>query len=170
MARAKVSPEPVLCDWDEADDALREIGQIDREVAIAEARMNKKIEAVKAEADEATQASRARKARLAKDLGEFSAANRADFGAAKTRQLTFGEVSYRITHKLKPVSKWTWGRVLEHLEGLGKFVRITPSVNRDELRDLALAGEDVAQFGVRLCTTDEFGYKVNQEVLDEQVA
>ena len=170
MPRAKVSAEPVLRDWNEVDEALREIGMIGRQVAFAEARMNERIDALKAKYDEQVAPALARKLRLEKDLEEFCAANKGEFGRVRTKALTFGEVSFRLVRSLKPLSRWTLAKIADALQArkLDRFlhVRITP--DKEALTAAALAGEDISQYGARLVETDEFGYKIDEQKLDEQ--
>jgi len=174
MSRTKVSAEPVLKDWNEVNDALREIGMIERQVAFAEARMNERIDALKSKYDGEAAPTQARKLRLEKDIEEFCIANKTDFERTRTKYFLFGEVSFRLVRTLKPQGRWTWARVLEHLKNFGQrgadYIRIAESVDRDSLRDLAIAGEDMTDLGVRLATTDQFGYKINTESLDEQAS
>lgn len=171
MPRTKPTPEPVMKDWDEVNDALREIAEIDRETKAVEIQLNAEIDTLKEAADAETRDALARKARLEKDLEEFCDANREDFGAVKHVALTFGRLSYRIVHTLKPASRMTWAKVLDQLKSLGRrgaaYIRVKETVDKDELRDLAIAGEDVSDYGVRLCTTDDFGYTLDQEAIDK---
>lgn len=172
MPRTKPTPEPVLRDWEQVNLALREIGQINREVASAETVMNKRIDDLKAKFDGALEGPIARRARLEKDLQEFCEQNKAEFAKKRSRDCTFGSVSFRIVHTLKPATRMTWAKVIDVLKALGTrgtdYLRIKESVDKDRLRDEAIAGADVSEFGVRLCTTDQFGYKIDAEAIEEQ--
>ena len=169
MARTRVSPEPVLRDWEQVDDGLRQIGEIDREIGRLEAGLNEAIDALKADYDAKADPLIARKKRLEKDIEEFACANRDEFAKRKSRTLTFGEVSFRIVNKVKPLSKWTWKSVVERLRvmRMDRYLRVKYEADKEAMQAALLCGEDLGQLGVRLCTQDVFGYKVNTEQLDQ---
>ena len=175
MPRTKPNPEPVLKNWNAVDDALREIAEINRATARAESTMNKRIDDIKAKFDDAMADGLARKARLEKDIEEFADANRADFGAAKTKRFTFGEVSYRIVHEIKPAARMTWIKVKDRLLMMGcigqMYLKQKLTVDKEGLRERALSSDPMDDFPfVRLRTTDQFGYKVYAEEIQADAA
>jgi len=172
--RSKPQPEPVLRSWDEADAALREIGAINRQTEGLQARLDERVAGLKASALEKLDPLAARKSRLEKDLQEYSDARRdADFGDGKTKRLTHGTVSYRISRAIKPERKLTWAKVLDLLKDMGRkgahWIRTTEAVDKDALRDRALAGDDVSEFGCRLHTTDVWGYTIDEAALVREI-
>ena len=176
MSRRKPKPEPVLHSWDEVDDALLEIGQLDRQVEEIEATMEAEVEEAKRRAKKEAVALLAKRARHEANIKEFAAARKSsDLADRKTRRLPFGSVGYRLARKLATEKRGLkWDTVLEHLLAMGKgaaqFVRTKHEVDKDALRKAALDGGDVSPFRVRIVATDEFWYEIDQLSLDKVTA
>ena len=90
----------------------------------------------------------------------WAAANSAEFGARKSIVMTHGTVGFRTGNpKLKPVTKFTWAKVLETIQRSATFarsyIRTKPEVDREKL----LADrDDLGVDGLKL-----LGLKVVQE-------
>jgi len=170
MPRKRVKHESSLCDWYEVDAALREIGEIDRLVAKAEALMNGQIDRAKERHKELVTEPLARKVAIEMDIKAFALARRdaGEFDKTRTKQLVFGTVGFRFVHKVKTLTKCTWKTVLAALRAAGakRFLLTKYSVNKKKLDAAAIAGEDIAQYGVERVRDDVFGYTIAEQRLD----
>ena len=95
MARRKVTCALQLENWQQADDALRQIGEDRRDLAAIETVMNERIADAKADAEAKGRPIKDHIAMLEQALREFAMLHRADLGKAKSRTLTFGKVEDR---------------------------------------------------------------------------
>lgn len=93
---------------------------------------------------------------------EWAARNPAEFGNRKSLALTHGTIGWRVGNPtLKPLSGWTWDRVLERLattEGWMGYVRTKAEVNKEAIlidRD-ALADSDLKKMGVQVIRNEPF--------------
>lgn len=101
MARRKVTCALQLENWQQADDALRQIGENRRDLAAIENVMNERIADAKADAEAKGRPIKDHIAMLEQALREFAMLHRADLGKAKSRTLTFGKVGFRQSTKLE---------------------------------------------------------------------
>ena len=100
MARRKVTCALQLENWQQADDALRQIGENRRDLAEIENMMNERIANAKADAEAKGRPIKDHIAMLEQALREFAMLHRADLGKAKSRTLTFGKVGFRQSTRL----------------------------------------------------------------------
>ena len=150
--------------WQQVDDALREIGQIDRELGLIESGQNAEIDRLKNSAKEQAKPLLARKAVLELAMKEFCEARRAEFTRAKSKKLTFGNVGFRLS------SKVVIRRVADTLQalkdlGLSHCIRQKEELDKDAMKNLST--ETLAEVGASLKTDNAFGYEVDQERLKE---
>mgnify|MGYP002570243671 FL=1 len=100
MARRKVTCALQLENWQQADDALRQIGENRRDLAAIENMLNERIADAKADAEAKGRPIKDHIAMLEQALREFATLHRADLGKAKSRTLTFGKVGFRQSTRL----------------------------------------------------------------------
>jgi phage host-nuclease inhibitor protein Gam len=98
------------------------------------------------------------KTSIAKDWADRNAV---EFGARKSLSMTHGDVGWRIGNPtLKPLSGWTWDRVLEKLRAGGfmmKYLRVKQEVNKELiLSDRNELGESMKSIGVRVVQAETF--------------
>lgn len=172
MARQKASTEPVLTSWQEVDDGLRRIGEITAALDKANATLNEKIQKLRDEAETKCAGLAKEKLRLEKDIEEFTCSKRDEFKEKKSRPLTFGIVSFRIVRALHVKSNAFTVEAIKRILGMNslKFLRIQEKPNKDTLAELP--DHELRPLGVIRRETDEFGYKLNwqnlQEVLEQK--
>lgn len=99
---------------------------------------------------------------LTEQLRVWAEANPSEFGTAKSLVMTDGVIGWRIGNPtLKPLSGWTWDRVLEKLKSAAAyagFVRIKEEVDKASIlaqRESLPAG-DLRAMGVRVVQDDLF--------------
>lgn len=163
MARKRLSGTSFES-WNDIDRALKEIGEIDRELALLEAGQNEAIDKVKAQTKESAAPLMDRKSALELAMKEFCETNRSEFSKVKNRQLTFGSVGFRISTRvvIKKVAD-----TLQALKDLGLTHCIRTKEEPDKEAMKALATETLAEVGAALKTENAFGYEINLERLRE---
>lgn len=150
--------------WDDVDHALKEIGEIDRDLALIEASQNETIDKIKADSKEKAAPLMDRKSGLELAMKEFCESNRSEFTRLKTRQLTFGSVGFRISTKvmIKKIAD-TLQALKDH--GLTHCIRIREEPDKEVMK--SLSSETLAEVGASLKTENAFGYEINLERLRE---
>jgi phage host-nuclease inhibitor protein Gam len=163
MARKRLSGT-ALENWDQVDDALGQIGLLDREVGLIESGANEEIDRVKAETKAAAAPLLEKKSALELAIKEFCEANRAEFAKVKSRPLTFGSVGFRLSTRV------LIKRIADTLQALKDLnlthcIRIKEEPDKEAMKNLST--ETLAAVGASLKTEDVFGYEINQERIRE---
>lgn len=163
MARKRMTAT-TLADWDEVDTCLKHIGEIDRELALLEAAQQEAIDAIKAETKAAAEPLQGKKAGLELAIQQYAEANRAEFVKAKSRELTFGSVGFRLSTRviIKRVAD-----TLQALKDLGLTgcIRCREECDKEAMKNLPL--ETLHAVGAALKQEDAFGYEIKREALAE---
>jgi phage host-nuclease inhibitor protein Gam len=163
MARKRIEGTQFTT-WDDVDQALREIGEIDRDLALIEGDANHAIDELKAKAKTDSKPLLDRKAALELAMKEFCEANRGEFAKVKTKALTFGSVGFRLSTKvlIKRV-----GDTLQALKDLNLTgcIRIKEEIDKEALKNLD--GNTLAEVGASLRTENAFGYEIDRAKLPE---
>lgn len=163
MARKRIEGTQ-FSTWDDVDQALREIGEIDRDLALIEGDTNHAIDELKAKAKADSKPLLDRKAALELAMKEFCEANRGEFAKVKTRALTFGSVGFRLSTKvlIKRV-----GDTLQALKDLNltDCIRIKEEIDKEALKNLD--GNTLAEVGAAFRTENAFGYEIDRAKLPE---
>ena len=161
MPRKKVDAAPVLKDWQEVDNALKELGEIDRRVTRVNNAATSRIAVITEKLSDDTKDDLAREARLEKDLEEFTRANATSL-EGRSRKLNHGTVFLKLTHPLKTLKDWTWGKVVEALErrNLDQFVKVTKAAQKDAIKAAELDAKTLSSIGVYVADEDAFNFEL----------
>lgn len=166
MARKALST-PALNSYEQADDALRRIGELDRQIELSTAATDEAIDQVKQGHKAYCEPLLTQKADLERQLKEFAESRRADFASTRTRELMFGEIGFRRSSAvvIKKI-----GDTLTALKGLGlmQCVRVKEEIDKEAMR--TLSDETLANVGAALVTKDAFGYEIKRELIPQVVA
>ncbi|WP_181454624.1 host-nuclease inhibitor Gam family protein [Paenibacillus dendritiformis] len=165
MAKKKTKSEPVFKSWDEVNQALRDLIEIDQHVQVTEATMNNEINQLKQEAEAKTKPLLARKETLEKNIQAFTESRIEEFTETKTKSLTFGEVGFR---KATSIAIRNAKAVLAALKlhNMHDCIKTTETIEKDELgkySDTALA-----KIGAKRVTKDKFFMKPDIERIEAQ--
>lgn len=162
MAARKRIEGTQLQSWEEVDEALRNIGVVDRELALIEAGQNEQIDQIKKDTKVKAAPFMARKEGLETAIKEFCDANRSEFIKVKSKAMPFGEVGYRLSTKImiKKVAD-----TLQALKDLAfkNCIRTKEELDKEAMK--SLTDEQLAQVGAARKTENVFGYTINQERL-----
>lgn len=91
---AQTKKAAILQSWDEVNEHLREMGEIDLRIEEINADLTRRTNELKADAEEQAQPLIARRKRLEGEIQEFVAAHRDEL-QGKSRQLNFGRTGFR---------------------------------------------------------------------------
>lgn len=167
MKRVKVEGPKAYATWEEADEALRQIGEAQRAIEAEEHKMQEQIDLAKERAAAASQPYQALIGDLEQRLAVFAEVNRDDLGVRKSRELNYGMLGYRKSTKV--VLPRGAAKVLEIIKklrdrGMGDCV-ITPAerVDKDALKKYP--PNDIVDIGASLEVKDAFWYEVKREAL-----
>lgn len=167
--RKKVRSAIALTSWNDADDALRQIGENQRDLAAIESVMNEQIALAKANAEAKGRPIKEQTAMLEQALREFATLHRADMGKAKSRVLTFGRIGFRQSTKLVlPRGAEKLRAIMDALIQRGMLECIThpePKIDKDALKKYS--AEEIAEVGAKLDVEDVFGYDVDMHAIGE---
>jgi phage host-nuclease inhibitor protein Gam len=167
MARKKATNYFPINTIQEADDALKEIAGLKREIELIEADMNEKIDQAKAEAEAQSAEPRSRLTMLEHGLQLFSAEKKSDlFDKKRTLELNFGRMGFRKSNELKTKKKVTWAKVLGALKekGLLEAIRKKESVDKEILRQWS--PEKLSEIGVEIQNKDTWWYEVDHQEIE----
>ncbi|WP_418648858.1 host-nuclease inhibitor Gam family protein [Thauera butanivorans] len=163
MARKRLSAT-TLSSWNDVDACLKAIGEVDRELGLLEAAQQEQIDAIKASTKAAAEPLQNKKAGLELAIQQYAEANRGEFVKAKTKELTFGSVGFRLSSKV--VIK-NLGNTLQALKdfALTSCIRIKEECDKEAMKNLPL--ETLHAVGANLKQEDAFGYEIKREQLQE---
>ena len=179
VARRKVTPEPVLKDWSQVDEALKEIAEQRDALAVLEAQLNERMAAVRAESEARMLPLSQRQKRLEKDVQEFTETHKADLEqqeGKRSKALNWGAVGFRRSRVLTTVKGWTWKSVAEALRAARarKFLRVKRDVDKDAVKKAVADGgmpiKKLAQFGMAVQDRDTFGYELKSDEVEDRDA
>jgi phage host-nuclease inhibitor protein Gam len=149
MARTKPSNLHPVKSLDDANEALREIGELKRIIAAIEDRMNDDIDVLKASAKEEAAHYRSRLEALENGVYAFAEIKKDELFDDNRRSVTldFGSIGYRRSHEVGLAKGFTWKAVLAKLRELlfKDAIRVKEEPDKDILKSwpaerLALVG------------------------------
>lgn len=163
MARKRMSAT-TLESWSDVDACLKAIAEVDRELAILETAQQEQIDAIKAATKAEAEPLQSKKAGLELAIQQYAEANRGEFIKAKTKELTFGSVGFRLSTRI--VIK-NLGNTLQALKdfGLTGCIRIKEECDKEAMKNLPI--ETIHAVGATLKQEDAFGYEVKRELIQE---
>ena len=168
MARKKLNMI-TLHSWQECDEALRTIGEHQRDIAALESVMNEQIANAKTIAADRAAPLKAQAAELELALRDYAQTHRDDMDGRKSKLLTFGSVGFRRSTRITlPSAKEKLAAIVARLRAKGMTDCITqpdPKVDKDALKKYG--AEQVAEVGATLIVEDVFGYDVDAAKLEE---
>jgi phage host-nuclease inhibitor protein Gam len=154
-------------DWNEVDNALRRMGEIDIRLAKLEGEMTLKVNEIKAEYDVKAEGLRVQRKALEEQITLFAEFRKEEFAKIRSKDLTFGVVAYRIVSKVVVKSKAATVAALEALH-LDSYLRVIKEPDKEAMTGLD-AGT-LAKVGASLKTEDKLRIEPNIERIKEKDA
>ena len=168
MARKRVIEPPSIRTWEDANDALRQIAEAHLALLDIEGEMNKQIVGAKKAAEEQSKPYKDRVAKLERELKDFVTEHREDMGKAKSKALTFGEVSFRLSTSVSlPRAKEKLEEIIRRLKArkMTDCLVVKEEISKEALKKY---GEDtVNAVGATWKQSDVFGYELNLAKLEQ---
>lgn len=163
----RIKPNPkVVEDRQQAELALAEIAALDRDLSNIETEMQERIDTAKAEASQKSLALVTRRKELADAIAVFAKLNRQElFAKAKSLDLGFGVIGFRLSTKISQLRGVTVEMTLEKLRqyGLADGIRIKEELNRETA--LSWPEERLELVGLRRQQADTFFIEVKKDAI-----
>lgn len=161
--------------FDDVNNALKEIAKYDSFISEQEIKMNEKINELKSRYEDETADARAKKLALEKELEKFCKQNKNEFGSQKSKTLLFGKIFFRTTPPKVCLlnRKYTITTAIELASKLfrDKYIRIKKELDKDAILASYAAkeidDERLAAIGLKIDQQEKFGYEINWENLRE---
>lgn len=163
MARVKPQNVQPVRSIEEANEALREIGELKRLAADIENRMNDDIAAIKANAAEEAAPHNTRRAALENGLLAFAEIKKDEiFDGKRSLRLDYGELGYRKSTELATVKGFTWKQVLGKLKELAfkEAIRIKEEPDKEVMSQWP--DERLALVGTERREKDTFWFEIDE--------
>ncbi len=159
MAKKTVS-DTGYQDWREIDQALRRIGEIDIDLGGMEGEMTLRVNEVRARYERKAEALKGERKKIEALVEAFARERKDEFTKVRSKELTFGSVSFRIIHKVAIRSRKATVAALEAM-GLDVCLRVTKEPDKEAMK--ALDAGTLAKAGASLKTEDRFFAEPNME-------
>lgn len=166
MARKRIAGT-ALHTYEDVDNVLRKIGEIDRDLLLSQAATDEAIDHIKQSHKQRCEPLHAIKADLERQLKEFAEARRVDFAQVRTRELTFGAIGFRISKSIQIKNVGDTLKALLDL-GLTNCVRTKQEPDKEAMRELSR--ETLTTVGAVLKEVDAFGYEIKREAIPAPLA
>jgi phage host-nuclease inhibitor protein Gam len=153
--------------WDAADQALKRLGQIEREIRKSENALNARVEQLRSIHKDLCDPLLAERKRIEKDLEKYCQARRADFNGTQSKALTFGVVKFRATEKLVIHNNAATLEAIKKILGRSGDQYIRRREDPDKQAMSSLPDETLLSIGVVRKTGEEWGYDINWESIVE---
>ena len=142
-----------ITSWNDADNALLEIGRIDRDISAEEIAMNDAIEQIKRSSEEKTLPLQTNRKLTEKRLVDFIKSHYKELGAARSRQLTFGTVGVKdFPAEIAFIAGQDESSVTAGLikKGYDQCVQIKRKVIKNAVKGLDLTEDALQKLGMKL--------------------
>lgn len=157
MARIK-SPNQALiniADWPQADQLVRELGEIQMNITAAEHKAADDINEIKLELEGKVNQLQDRQNYIIKSLEEFALSRTKDFGEARSKKLDFGTLGWRMSTAIQIAgTTLEWIKVRLSSAKVKMCIRVKESVDKEALAKLT--DEELASIKARRKTKDAF--------------
>lgn len=161
MAKKKV--EPVFKEWNQVDEALKQISKIEQTLKINEVKLNQDIDSIKTKVQADARPLIEEKERLEKNIKEFTEANIEEFKDKKSKDFSFGQVGFR---KTTTIITRNVNAILEALKNnrMNSCITVKESINKEELDKYDDAA--LTKIGAKRKSEDKFFYKIDEERIE----
>lgn len=168
MARKRVIEVPNLKSWEDVNDALRQIAEATIALSDIQSEMQKQIVGAQKAAEQQGKPYNDRIATLEREIKEFVTEHRDEMGKLKSKVLTFGEVSFRLSTSISiPRAKEKLEEIIRRLKArqMTDCIVVKEEVSKEALKKY---GEDtVNAVGATWKQKDVFGYDLNLARLEQ---
>lgn len=162
MPKKKI--EPVFKEWDQVEEALKQIAKIDRTLKSNEIKLNQDIDSIKTKVQADARPLLEEKERLEKNIKEFTEANIGEFKDKKSKDFSFGQVGFR---KTTTIITRNVTAIIEALKNnkMISCITVKESINKEELDKYD--DEALVKVGAKRKSEDKFFYKIDEERIEK---
>lgn len=168
MPRTTIKEAPALKSWEDVNDALRQIAEAQIALGDIESKMQKQVIGAQKIAEQESKPHNDHITKLEREVKDFVTDHREEMGKAKSKALTFGEVSFRLSTSVSlPRAKEKIAEIIRRLKArkMTDCVIVEEKVSKEALKKY---GEDtVNAVGATWKQKDVFGYEVNIAKLEQ---
>jgi phage host-nuclease inhibitor protein Gam len=161
---AKKIKEPAYKSWEDVENALKLIAELDQRVVEANNVMNKRIDRIKEETLRDISPLIKQRLQLEEAVEEFTKYRKADFIDKKTRTFTFGEVGFRKTTNIVTRNVKAIIEALKQNK-MQDCIDTKESINKDKLADYD--DKALETVGAKRKTKDNYFYNIYTERIEE---
>jgi len=166
MANKNIKKAPMifLASWEEVDQKLRRMGEIQIALEKIEGDMTLRINEIKENYEPETEALKAERQNLEEAISSFSDLHKDEFAKTRSKDLTFGYVAYRVVRKIVIRSNDACVAALRALK-LDQYIRVIYEPNKEAMADLD--DNQLAKVGAKRKVEDKFRVEPNIERIKE---
>lgn len=164
MARKRME-EPELKSWEEVDSTLKQIREAEIALTDISTTAEKMMLEIKQQAEEDAQRHKDKIKQMELQVKEFTTIHRDEMLPAKTKEMTFGKVGFRMSTKVSLPKKVD--RVIAKLRklGMGDCIITKETVDKDILK--TYDEKTILEVGGILKKADTFWYETKREKIAE---
>ena len=144
--------ESELKTWEEVDNAMKELGELQIKKEKLEGEQTLKINQIKDETLQKAAGLDERISKLKKEIERFAEEHRADFSQKRSKNLNFGKIFFRYTESISAKCIATAISALKALN-LDSFIRVKEELDKDQLK--TLDAKTLARCGITLKQVDK---------------
>ncbi len=166
MAKTKpqTQQETTIKDWQEADTVLRVLGTLTQKIKASESEMNLKITEIQQKHQPSLDNLNEEKIGLERNLQLFVESKRSEFDEKKSKELSFGIVSFRLsTPSLKTLKGFTWEAVKSVIAKSKKyadqFLKTKTDLNKQAILNANLKETELSKIGCVISQEENFYYE-----------
>lgn len=138
--------------WEEVDNALKELGELEIQREKLEGEQTLKINQIKDEILKKAAGLDEKINKIKKEIERFAEQNRADFSHKRSKTLNFGKIFFRYTESISTRCVATAINSLKALN-LDAFIRVKEELDKEQLK--TLDGKTLARCGITLKQVDK---------------
>lgn len=149
-----------LSTWNEVDTALHKLGDLQRKVQAINLEYAPKLNHIKAAQAAQLDPLQTQIQELEEQIRTYCVANKAEFAEKRSKTLTHGSISARLTEKFDfPKTKEALKDLIQNLKNIGRDDCITLEETPDKAKIKQLDQDTHAKLGLKLEKTDNFTIK-----------
>lgn len=149
-----------LSSWDEVDQKLRRIGEIQIALEKIEGDMTLRINDIRQDYEQESETLKTERQELENSITSFSEFHKDEFAKTRSKDLTFGYVAYRVVRKIVIRSNEACVAALRALK-LDQYIRTVEEPNKEAMADLE--DNQLAKVGAKRKVEDKFRIEPNIE-------
>lgn len=150
--------------WEDVDQGLRRLGEIDIQVEKLEGEMTLRINELKAQFETKASGLKAERKQVEDAISQYATEHKDEFTKDRTRSLAFGTISFRIVKSIRITGVKACLAAMKAL-GLGDYIRTKEQPDKEAMT--ALDDNTLAKVNAKRQITDKIRIEPNMERIGE---